>query len=164
MSSQDQDQGQDPGDLPGGNAPSGGVLSAISGLGPLARQLNQVHTRLWYEQVHQDLTGPQFTVLSLLHSRGSMDQGMLGALAKLDKSTVAPLLDRLLRRGLVDIAKDAVDRRRKLVSITENGRELATSLAPAVVAVSDRMLAHFSPQERDQFLALLRRAVQGPQR
>ncbi|WP_405564782.1 MarR family winged helix-turn-helix transcriptional regulator [Streptomyces sp. NBC_01180] len=148
MSSQDQNPGH--------------LLSAIGGIGPLARQLNQVHTRLWYEQVHRGLTGPQFTVLSLLHAHGAMDQGRLGALANLDKSTVAPLLDRLLRRGLVDIAKDDSDRRRKLVSITESGRELATSLAPAVVSVNEQMLAHFSPQERDQFLALLRRAVQGP--
>ncbi|MFE2374647.1 MarR family winged helix-turn-helix transcriptional regulator [Streptomyces sp. NPDC059398] len=145
---------QDPGDL----------LTAIGGVGPLARQLNQVHTRLWYEQVHQDLTGPQFTVLSLLQARGAMDQGSLGALASLDKSTAAPLLERLRRRGLVDITKDESDRRRKLVRITGSGRELATSLAPAVAAVSEQMLAHLSPQERDQFLALLRRAVQGPQR
>ncbi|MET9535473.1 MarR family winged helix-turn-helix transcriptional regulator [Streptomyces sp. NPDC006649] len=158
MSSQDRDQNRNQGQG------SGDLLAAIGGIGPLARQLNQVHARLWYEQVHQDLTGPQFTVLSLLHARGAMDQGMLGALANLDKSTVAPLLDRLRRRGLVDITKDDSDRRRKLVSVTESGQELATSLAPAVVAVGDQMLAHFSPQERDQFLALLRRAVQGPQR
>ncbi|MFJ9411299.1 MarR family winged helix-turn-helix transcriptional regulator [Streptomyces sp. NPDC101393] len=113
---------------------------------------------------HQDLTGPQFTVLSLLHTRGTMDQGMLATLASLDKSTLAPLLDRLQRRELVDVVKGDSDRRRKLVSITQSGRELATGLAPAVIAVSDQMLAHFTPRERDQFLALLRRAVQGPQR
>ncbi|MER7394522.1 MarR family transcriptional regulator [Streptomyces sp. NPDC000151] len=145
------------------NADAGLLLAAIGGLGPLARQLSQVHTRLWYEQVHQDLTGPQFTVLSLLHLRGAMDQGTLGALANLDKSTAAPLLDRLRRRGLVDIAKDDNDRRRKLVRITDSGRELATRLAPEVVAVSEQMLAPFSPDERDQFLTLLRRAVQGPE-
>ncbi|MFB7588712.1 MarR family winged helix-turn-helix transcriptional regulator [Streptomyces sp. NPDC056169] len=147
-------QSQDPHDL----------LTAIGGLGPLVRQLNQVHTRLWYEQVHQDLTGPQFTVLSLLDARGTMDQGMLGALANLDKSTMAPLLDRLRKRGLVDMAKDDADRRRKLVSITRAGRELATGLAPAAIAVSDQMLAHFSPHERDEFLTLLRRAIEGPRR
>lgn len=72
---------------------------AISGVGPLARQLNQAHTRLWYERVDQDLTGPQFTVLTLLHAHGDMDQGTLGSLAHLDKSTTAPLLDRLRYAG-----------------------------------------------------------------
>ncbi|MFC6063002.1 MarR family winged helix-turn-helix transcriptional regulator [Streptomyces ochraceiscleroticus] len=146
------------------NADAGLMLAAIGGIGPLARQLGQAHNRLWYEQVHQDLTGPQFTVLCLLHTRGAMDQGTLGALANLDKSTAAPLLDRLRKRGLVDLAKDDSDRRRKLVRITDTGRELATRLAPAVVSVSDQLLAPFTPEERDQFLTLLRRAVQGPER
>ncbi|MFI8880326.1 MarR family winged helix-turn-helix transcriptional regulator [Streptomyces sp. NPDC055243] len=138
-------------------------LAAIGGLGPLARQLNQAHTRLWHEQVHQDLTGPQFTVLSLLHARGAMDQGTLGALAHLDKSTAAPLLDRLRRRGLVDITRDGNDRRRKLVRITDSGRELDTSLAPAVVAVSDQLLAPLTAEERGVFLSLFRRLVREAQ-
>jgi len=138
------------------------VHAALDGLGPLVRQLGQIHTRLWHEQVHQDLTGPQFTVLGLLQMHGPMDQGTLGTLSGLDKSTAAPLLERLKRRGLVEIAKDDNDRRRKLVAITEAGDELATTLAPAVVDVSGQILAHFSPTERDQFLSLLRRAVHGP--
>ncbi|MFD7992368.1 MarR family winged helix-turn-helix transcriptional regulator [Streptomyces mexicanus] len=140
-------------------APTPTPLDALGGLGPLARQLNQLHTRLWYEQVHQDLTGPQFTVLSLLDAHGDMDQSTLGALAHLDKSTAAPLLERLRRRGLVDIARDDSDRRRKRVRLTEEGRQLAVRLAPAVVAVSEQMLAPFTPEERDQLLSLLRRAV-----
>ncbi|MEV0277469.1 MarR family winged helix-turn-helix transcriptional regulator [Streptomyces sp. NPDC050610] len=147
-----------------GDSDSRALLDAISGVGPLARRLNQVHTRLWYEQVDSDLTGPQFTVLSLLCERGVTDQGTLGALAHLDKSTAAPLLERLRRRGLVDLAKDASDRRRKLVSITDEGRELAARLAPAVLRVNEQMLEPFSGEEREQLLSLLRRAVQGAER
>ncbi|MCX4553306.1 MarR family winged helix-turn-helix transcriptional regulator [Streptomyces sp. NBC_01387] len=143
---------------------AGVLTAAIAGLGPLARQLNQAHTRLWYEQVHQDLTGPQFTVLSLLRTRGDMDQGTLAALAHLDKSTAAPLLDRLRRRGLVEIGRDESDRRRKLVRITGTGRELAVRLAPAVAEVNEQLLAPFTAEERDQFLSLLRRAVQRSER
>ncbi|GHH77796.1 hypothetical protein GCM10018793_26750 [Streptomyces sulfonofaciens] len=134
-------------------------LDAVQGVGPLARRLNQIHTRLWYERVHQDLTGPQFTVLALLDAHGDMDQGTLGALAHLDKSTAAPLLERLNRRGLVSITRDASDRRRKVVHITEEGRELIVRLAPAAVAVSEQILALFSTEEHDQLLDLLRRAV-----
>ncbi|MFF4168656.1 MarR family winged helix-turn-helix transcriptional regulator [Streptomyces sp. NPDC001744] len=136
-------------------------IDALGGLGPLARRLNQLHTRLWYERVHQDLTGPQFTVLSLLDAHGSLDQGTLGTLAHLDKSTAAPLLERLRGRGLVEITRDEGDRRRKLVRLTREGRDLAARLAPAVVAVNDRMLEPFSPEEREQLLGLLRRVVDG---
>ncbi|MCX5323023.1 MULTISPECIES: MarR family winged helix-turn-helix transcriptional regulator [unclassified Streptomyces] len=145
----------------GTSGTSATLHAALDGLGPLARQLGQIHTRLWHEQVHQDLTGPQFTVLGLLRTHGPMDQGTLGTLASLDKSTAAPMLERLKRRGLVAITKDDKDRRRKLVTITDAGRELATTLAPAVVGISEEMLAHFNPVERDQFLRLMRRAVEG---
>ncbi|MEU5846942.1 MarR family winged helix-turn-helix transcriptional regulator [Saccharopolyspora shandongensis] len=138
------------------------LAAAIGGLGPLARRLNQVHTRLWHEQVDRDLTGPQFTVLSLLHMHGDLDQGALGSLAHLDKSTAAPLLDRLERRGLVETAKDDADKRRKLVRLTDDGRELAGRLAPAVISVSDQMLSSLTDEEREQFLALLHRLVQPP--
>ncbi|MGP3776937.1 MarR family winged helix-turn-helix transcriptional regulator [Streptomyces sp. SDT5-1] len=130
--------------------------AALDGVGPLARQLNQLHTRLWYEQVHQDLTGPQFTVLSLLDLHGDMDQGTLGALAHLDKSTAAPLLERLRRRELLDIEKDERDRRRKVVRITEAGRRLVTRLAPGVTDVSDQLLEVLPADERAEFLRMLR--------
>lgn len=136
------------------------LAASIAGIGPLVRQLSQAYTRLWHERVHQDLTGPQYTVLSLLGIHGPMDQGTLGALANLDKSTAAPLLDRLSRRGLVEIGKDEFDRRRKLVRITPDGLEWARRLAPAVVEANEEFLAHFSPDERDQFLGLARRAVE----
>lgn len=103
----------------GTSGASATIHAALDGLGPLARQLGQIHTRLWHEQVHQDLTGPQFTVLGLLRTHGPMDQGTLGTLASLDKSTAAPMLERLKRRGLVTITKDDKDRRRKLVTVTD---------------------------------------------
>lgn len=136
------------------------LAAAIGGLGPLARRLNQLHTRLWYEQVDQDLTGPQFTVLSLLEIHGDLDQGTLGSLAHLDKSTTAPLLDRLRRRGLVEITKDDADKRRKRVRLTAEGREAAQQLGRSVISVSDQMLAALDAEEREQFLALLHRVLQ----
>jgi DNA-binding MarR family transcriptional regulator len=145
----------------GGNV--SGLLAALSGVGPLARQLNQAHTRLWHEQVHQSVTGPQFTVLSLLHTHGPMDQRTLGSLAHLDKSTAAPLLERLRQRDLIDITRDSGDRRRKVARITDQGRELAARLAPAVTAVSEQLLDPLSDEEKAHFLTLLRRTVRAVQ-
>ncbi|WP_306319596.1 MULTISPECIES: MarR family winged helix-turn-helix transcriptional regulator [unclassified Streptomyces] len=144
---------------PGKSTHAEALEAALDGLGPLARQLNQLHTRLWYEQVHQDLTGPQFTVLSLLELHGDMDQGTLGAAAHLDKSTAAPLLERLRGRGLLEIEKDERDRRRKLVRITDGGRRLVARLAPGVIDVSDQLLEGLSTGEREEFLRLLRRVT-----
>nr|WP_018530518.1 MarR family winged helix-turn-helix transcriptional regulator [Streptomyces sp. SID8379] len=88
-----------------------------------------------------------------------MDQGTLGSLARLDKSTAAPLLGRLRRRGLVEITKDSADRRRKLVTVTEEGAELATGLAPAAATVSEQLPALPAPGDREELLRLPRRTL-----
>ncbi|MCC3314932.1 MarR family winged helix-turn-helix transcriptional regulator [Nocardia africana] len=135
------------------------LRAAIDGVGPLARRLSQAYTRLWHERVDSDLTGPQFTVLSLLHLHGAMDQRTLGELASLDKSTAAPLLDRLQRRELIRITKDDGDRRRKLITVTDAGRKLAADLAPAVIEINTRSLAGLTEAEAQRFLDLLRRVI-----
>ncbi|MGG2461265.1 hypothetical protein ACO0M4_15815 [Streptomyces sp. RGM 3693] len=48
-----------------------------------------------------------------------------------------------------------------MIRITGAGRTWTTGLAPAVLAVNGQILADFSPEEREQFLTLLRRAVEG---
>lgn len=72
-----------------------------------------------------DLTPPQFAVLQALDERGSLDQKTLGALAAVDRSTLTPLLDRLLARDLITKSTDPGNRRRQLIALTPGGRERA---------------------------------------
>lgn len=132
------------------------LRAAISGTGHLSRRLFQVHARLWQDRV-QDLTGPQFTTLGVLHLEGPMDQRTLGGHARLDKSTTTPLLERLQQRGLIEIVGDAEDRRRKILRITPAGSELVMRVAPAATEVGDEMLAPLSEAERAEFLGYLER-------
>jgi DNA-binding MarR family transcriptional regulator len=133
------------------------VLAAIHGVGHLVRRLFQFHARLWHDLVDEDITGPQFTVLGVLHLRGPMDQRTLGGHARLDKSTTAPIVERLRRRGLVEITRDGVDRRRKLLRVTPAGSDLVTALAPLARQVGDRMLTPLDESERRLLLSLLER-------
>lgn len=133
------------------------MAAALDGPGHLARRLFQLHARLWQELAGLALTGPQFTVLGVLHTQGAMDQRTLGGHARLDKSTTAPIVERLHRRGLIDVAWDAADKRRKVLQITPEGEQLVTRLAPLAVEVGDQMLAPLNPDERELLLSLLRR-------
>ncbi|WP_211177547.1 MarR family winged helix-turn-helix transcriptional regulator [Pseudonocardia acidicola] len=134
--------------------------AAVRGPGPLARRLYQLHARLWQDVVGEDLTGPQFNVLSVLDAEGPMDQRTLGGHASLDKSTIAPIVERLRQRRLVDVAWNPQDKRRKLLQITPEGRELVTRLTPLADEVGDRMLAPLEAHERDLVLTLLQRIVE----
>jgi DNA-binding MarR family transcriptional regulator len=135
----------------------GTVHAAIHGLGHLSRRLFQLHARVWQEIVDDELTGPQFTVLGVLHLEGEMDQRTLGAHARLDKSTAAPIVERLRQRGLLEVERDSVDKRRKVLRITPEGRALVVRTSPLAVEVGDRMLAPLLPEEQELLLSFLER-------
>jgi DNA-binding MarR family transcriptional regulator len=135
------------------------VIRGISGAGNVIRRLFQQRTRLWQTTVPDDITGPQFTVLGVLHLRGAMDQRTLGHYASLDKSTAAPIVERLRARGLVTVERDTVDARRKVLALTPAGRRTVVRLAPHAAQVEDMLLGELSAAEREQFFKLAYRIL-----
>ncbi|GAA4614635.1 hypothetical protein GCM10023195_63960 [Actinoallomurus liliacearum] len=143
------------------------VDQGTSGAGHLIRRLFQLRTRIWQDMMPCDLTGPQFTVLGTLYRHGSMDQGTLGQHAGLDKSTAAPIVERLRGRGLLVIRRDSADARRKLVDLTPEGRQMVIKAAPFAAQVDERLLATLTADEREGFFRIAHRVlnveVEGPQ-
>lgn len=70
-------------------------------------------------------------------------------------ASTTSLLDTLEKRGLVTRATDPEDRRRQLVSITEEGRRLVDAYLPQVVAVQTAVMAGISEAERARLLKTL---------
>jgi DNA-binding MarR family transcriptional regulator len=135
------------------------VDQGTSGAGHVIRRLFQLRTRLWQETVPGDLTGPQFTVLGTLYMHGSMDQGTLGQHAGLDKSTAAPIVERLRGRGLLQITRDTADARRKLLDLTPEGRRTVMHTAPFAADVDEQLLAALTATEREEFSRLVDRVL-----
>ncbi|MGH3374959.1 MAG: MarR family winged helix-turn-helix transcriptional regulator [Actinoallomurus sp.] len=135
------------------------VRQGTSGAGHIIRRLFQLRTQMWQETVPVGLTGPQFTVLGTLYVHGSMDQGTLGQHAGLDKSTAAPIVERLRGRGLLTIRRDTVDARRKLLDLTPEGRQTVVQAAPFAVQVDERLLATLTADEREEFTRLVGRVL-----
>ncbi|MGP3966766.1 MarR family transcriptional regulator BagL/FevM [Streptomyces sp. 6N223] len=91
------------------------------------RRAAQAWTALWQQRL-PDLTNPQFAVMLVLDDHGSMDQSALGAMTAIDRSTLTVLLDRLEARHLVTRRTDPANRRRRIVALTDTGRDrLATA-------------------------------------
>jgi DNA-binding MarR family transcriptional regulator len=135
------------------------VLRVTSGAGNVIRRLFQQRTRLWQQTLPDDITGPQFTVLGVLYLRGAMDQRTLGHHTSLDKSTAAPIVERLRTRGLLTWERDTADARRKVLTLTPAGREAVVRLAPFAARVEDLLLGNLSPAEREQFFHLAYRIL-----
>ncbi|MFI6357353.1 MarR family winged helix-turn-helix transcriptional regulator [Streptomyces sp. NPDC050743] len=135
------------------------IVRGITGAGNVIRRLFQQRTRLWLQTLPDDITGPQFTVLGTLYLRGAMDQRTLGHHANLDKSTAAPIVERLRVRGLLAIERDTADARRKVLNLTPAGCAAVAHLAPYAAQVEDLLLEELSPAEREQFFHLAYRIL-----
>lgn len=89
------------------------------------------------------VTTPQLVVLGALRSQGSPSLGELAREVQLSPSTVVGIIDRLEDRGLVQRSRDAVDRRRIQLTITDAGRALLNagprSLQAALVTRFERL-------------------------
>ena len=127
-------------------------------VGHLLRRANQRHTALFAKRFAAfDLTPLQFAVLMRLREAGPLSQNLLGRETAMDPNTVQGVILRLLRRRLVTRSGSDEDKRRKLLSLTPDGRDLAERLVIEGQAITEETLAPLSTGQRRQFLGLLAR-------
>ncbi len=127
-------------------------------IGHLLRRAHQRASAIFQETLEDKaLTPMQFAALMRLHDEGPMSQNHLGRLAAMDPATVQGVIRRLQERGLVSRMPDRTDRRRTVLSITDEGKALAQFLVPSAKAVSARTLAPLDPEERRLLLDFLER-------
>src|ERR1043166_2935274 len=109
--------------LPGQDAePARYVLDEQVGF--LLRVATQRHTAIFMSRMVEGLTQTQFAALAKLHEVGPCSQNHLGRLIFLDAATIKGVVDRLQARGFVTAAHDRQDRRRRAVTLTEEGRRV----------------------------------------
>ncbi|MGC7101300.1 MarR family winged helix-turn-helix transcriptional regulator [Amycolatopsis lurida] len=101
-------------------------LLAAPGYG--ARRLYQAYLAAWNRHVDPVLTGPQFAVLSAVRAYPGSDQSSLAGAVALDTSTMADVCRRLERRGLIRRVESPQDARRKLLSLTDEGKSVLTQV------------------------------------
>lgn len=76
------------------------------------------------------------------------------------QSTMAGLVCRLERKGLIEALSDPADRRIKLVRLTEEGVRLNALSRQQVVDSEERLTALLSEEEKDQLLACLKKVYE----
>lgn len=127
--------------------------------------LRRAHQR--YQSMFQEcasglgLTGPQFATLLRLSELGRATQNHLGRAAAMDSATVQGVVRRLIERDLVRTASDPMDRRMRVLTITEQGRALLQQAQDAGTRANEALMAPLSLQERGELLALLKRLSPG---
>ncbi|MEP3277242.1 MAG: MarR family transcriptional regulator [Stappiaceae bacterium] len=104
-----------------------------------------------------ELTPAQFTVLAKLAEEGSVSQNQLGRLVAMDAATIKGVVDRLREKGCVNSAPSETDMRRRIISLSEQGKVHLHNAAERVQEVSDKTLTKLNQAEREHLLVLLDR-------
>lgn len=108
-----------------------------------------------------DVTPVQTRVLMYLHHHGGrVPQRELTEFLRAKPSTVNGILDRMEEKGLVRRSVLGEDARRRLITLTDKGRERQARFTESFLASEEAMLRGFSPEERETLLGLLDRIVE----
>ncbi len=129
--------------------------------GYLLRRAHQIHDALWVAEVSQDTTPTQFAVLSVVAHLAHADQTAVAREASLDTSTAGAVVYRLIERGWLLAETSPSDRRRNVLSLTEDGEEQYLRLAAAATTLTDHLVAPLVEQDREALVELLQRLVRG---
>lgn len=102
-----------------------------------------------------DLSPGQFGMIALIRANPRLSQVDLAAAIGLDKSTVAPAVDRLVRRKLVARKPSDADRRFNTLTLTAAGETLYQEALKRIRAHEDQITAPLTAEERQILVALL---------
>lgn len=105
------------------------------------------------------LTYTQYVVMMVLWENGGMTEGELGKRVHLDSGTLAPLLKRLEKRGLVNRIRPDNNERKLFLTLTEEGE----AMKEKAVMIPEAMKGCIPLAEEDMVLLrdLLTRALAG---
>lgn len=102
----------------------------------------------------------QLPVLYMLRNGAEMSQKDLAKFAKIEQPSMAQMLARMERDGLIKRTPDPADGRSSLVSLTDAARERLPAARQALEQGREAVLAGFSAEEVQTLLQLMRRLNQ----
>lgn len=107
-----------------------------------------------------DLTPRQYAILLTVSQNEGLSQTDLVERTGVDRSTLADIVRRMLKKGLLQRRRTKDDARAYAVKLTEEGWRILRATEPMVKRVDDKILAMLSGKQRDQFVADLQTIVE----
>jgi DNA-binding MarR family transcriptional regulator len=105
------------------------------------------------------LTGPQIVLLRKLVEMGETHVAELAENISLSHATVTDILNRLEKRGLIARTRSLTDRRRVMVTVTEQASTLLQQSPPLLQEQFSAQLARLQDWELAQILSVLQRVA-----
>jgi DNA-binding MarR family transcriptional regulator len=130
---------------------------------PERRRLPLLLRRAWYglnqafrrRIAHLGLTPDQFTVMRTLLEHEGISQRQLTSLMSSDPNTVAALLERMEKAGLIERQTHERDRRANRLRLKPRGQNRYEAAREVAVALQNEVLGALPSDAREKFLATL---------
>ncbi len=140
-------------------------LNAVSHLNKspvhLLHRIEQYASDVFLEEMKEtSLTPRQFAVLLTISEYEGLSQTGLVDQTGIDRSTLADIIRRMLKKGLVSRKRTKDDARAYSVNLTVKGKEALSIAVPASLSADDKILKTLPDSDREDFLKLLTAAVQ----
>ncbi len=99
-----------------------------------------------------DLTPRQYAVLLAVSQNEGVSQTHLVEKTGVDRSTLADIVRRMLKKGLLQRRRTKDDARAYAVKLTEEGWRILKAADPLAKRVDEKILAALPGQQRERFL------------
>jgi DNA-binding MarR family transcriptional regulator len=106
-----------------------------------------------------DVTPRQYVVLFAVAQREGLSQTDLVACTGIDRSTLADIVHRMLKKGFLTRRRTRADARLYSVRLTDKGREALEAAELAAKSAEERLLAPLDSDKRRLFLETLSQIV-----
>ena len=113
------------------------------------------HTNALMNEAGITLQLEQLPLIMILQN-DSRSQRELSDITMRDKSSILRSINALEKKGLVVVKKDKGDKRKNIVSLTDEGIDLAKNIRILMNRAEDEVLAVFSVKERSEALETIR--------
>ena len=110
-----------------------------------------------------DLTARQYAVLTTVAQHEGLSQTDLVRITGIDRSTLADVVQRLLKRGIIKRERTTQDGRTYAVSLSAQGRELLDAIKPHARKADRIVLACLGDEDGKQAAQILARLLRKPE-
>ncbi len=134
-------------------------VSPMAVIGRVSRLSRVIDRRLAENFARHDIEPWMYDVLATLRRSGEpfeLSPGDLVTQTMVTTGAVTNRIDRLAERGYVERSHSQTDRRRIIVRLTDEGRDLVDAAAPDHYAFESELLSSLTAAERETLAAALR--------
>jgi MarR family 2-MHQ and catechol resistance regulon transcriptional repressor len=121
------------------------------------RIINQIDRQTAHIAANYDLTLSQFGVLEALYHIGDLTVGEVKEKILSSDGTIPVVVKNLEKRGLLTRKQDTSDKRKSILSLTKQGKQVISAAYPLNETMIHDQLSVWSEEEKEELAALLKK-------